>query len=104
MSASVGRLLGAAKQLRVAAPARAQQESRGPEERRIASWRPRWGALYRFEALLAGREHLMGDDFSAADCAAFPFLKYALRRDPADGERFHRILDDHSSSATTTRA
>jgi glutathione S-transferase len=37
----------------------------------------------------------MGDDFSAVDCAAFPFLKYALRRDPADGERFHRILDDH---------
>jgi glutathione S-transferase len=35
------------------------------------------------------------DEFSAADCAAFPFLKYALRRDPADGERLHRILDDH---------
>lgn len=52
-------------------------------------------ALDRFEAMLAGREHLMGDAFSAADVAAFPFLKYALRRDPADDEAFHRILDEH---------
>jgi glutathione S-transferase len=74
----------------------AEQESRGADERRIAELAASMGAaLYRFEALLADREHLMGDDFSVADCAAFPFLKYALRRDPADGERFHRILDDH---------
>jgi glutathione S-transferase len=52
-------------------------------------------SLDRFEALLDGREYLMGDEFSAADCAAFPFLKFALLRDPADGELFHRILDDH---------
>jgi glutathione S-transferase len=52
-------------------------------------------ALDRFEALLAGRDHLMGDAFSAADVAAFPFLKYALKRDPADDEAFHRILDEH---------
>lgn len=52
-------------------------------------------ALDRFEALLAGRDHLLGDAFSAADCAAFPFLKYALRRDRADDELFHRVLDDH---------
>ena len=31
---------------------------------------------------------------SAADVAAFPFLKYALVRDPADDEVFHRILDE----------
>ncbi len=53
------------------------------------------GALDRFEAMLAGRDHLMGKDFSAADCAAFPFLKYALLRDPADDELFHRILSEH---------
>lgn len=47
-----------------------------------------------FEALLAGRDHLLGDDFSAADCAAFPFLKYARRRDPADTELYHRLLND----------
>ncbi|MGI8439449.1 MAG: glutathione S-transferase family protein [Thermoleophilaceae bacterium] len=52
-------------------------------------------ALDGFEAMLAGRDHLMGDDFSAADCAAFPFLKYAVFRDPGDDERFHRILDEH---------
>jgi glutathione S-transferase len=52
------------------------------------------GALDRFEAMLAGRDHLMGDDFSAADIAAFPFLKYALIRDPEDYELFHRILED----------
>ena len=52
-------------------------------------------ALDRFEALLAGRDHLMGNGFSAADCAAFPFLKYALRRAPADDELFHRVLEDH---------
>jgi glutathione S-transferase len=52
-------------------------------------------ALDRFDAMLAGRDHLFGNDFSAADCAAFPFLKYALFRDPADDELFHRILDEH---------
>lgn len=52
-------------------------------------------SLDRFEALLHGREHLLGDDFSAADCAAFPFLKYALRRDPADDELFHRVLEEY---------
>jgi glutathione S-transferase len=52
-------------------------------------------ALDGFEALLAGRKYLMGSEFSAADCAAFPFLKYALLFDPADDERFHRILRDH---------
>ena len=39
-------------------------------------------SLDRFEAMLNGRDHLLGDEFSAADCAAYPFLKYALWRDP----------------------
>jgi glutathione S-transferase len=47
-----------------------------------------------FERLLAGREYLFGD-FGAADCLAYPFLKYAAGRDPADDELFHRILEDH---------
>jgi glutathione S-transferase len=59
-------------------------------------------ALDLFEAMLAGREHLFGE-FSAADCAAFPFLKYALRRDPEDDELFHRILDDRQSVAGRPR-
>jgi glutathione S-transferase len=45
--------------------------------------------------MLDGREHLLGDAFSAADCAAYPFLKYALGREPADDELFHRVLDDY---------
>jgi glutathione S-transferase len=57
-------------------------------------------ALARFESLLSGREHLMGDEFSAADCAAFPFLKYALFRDPADDDPFHRVLDDYQQLGT----
>lgn len=49
-------------------------------------------ALDTFEALLAGRDHLMGDDFSAADCLAFPFLRYALLHDPTDDHLFHQVL------------
>lgn len=49
------------------------------------------GSLELFEALLAGRDFLLGD-FGAADCAVFPFLKYGLLHDPADDELFHRIL------------
>jgi glutathione S-transferase len=52
-------------------------------------------SLDRFEALLDGRDHLFGDDFSAADCAAFPFLRYGKLRDPDDDELFHRILEDN---------
>jgi glutathione S-transferase len=51
------------------------------------------------EGLLAGRDYLFGADFSAADCAAFPFLKYALGRDTEDDELFHRILDERQSVA-----
>jgi glutathione S-transferase len=50
-------------------------------------------ALDRFEAMLDGRDYLMGDEFSAADVCAFPFLKFALIRDPTDDEEFHLILE-----------
>jgi glutathione S-transferase len=55
------------------------------------------GWLEMFERLLAGRDHLMGDEFGAADVCAFPFLKYAdsAQLDPADDETFHRVLVDH---------
>jgi glutathione S-transferase len=45
-----------------------------------------------FEAMLDGRDHLMSDSLTAADCAAFPFLKYGLWIEPSDDERFHHIL------------
>jgi glutathione S-transferase len=50
-----------------------------------------------FESLLDGRQYLFGDEFSVADCITYPFLKYAARRDPADDELFHRILEEHQS-------
>lgn len=52
-----------------------------------------------FAALLADRDYLLGDSLSAADCAVFPFLKYARGRDPADDELFHRILERHQTLA-----
>ena len=53
-----------------------------------------WLAL--FEAMLFGRPYLMGDELSAADCAAFPFLKYAVMGvDPADYDPFHDVLAEH---------
>ena len=52
------------------------------------------GSLELFEQLLAGREYLFGE-FSAADCAAFPFVKYGLIYDEADTEEFHLILREH---------
>jgi glutathione S-transferase len=70
-------------------------ESAAPDQERIAALGARiQGWLDVFEQLLDGRDHLFGD-FSAADCAAFPFLKYARIRDPDDDELFHRILEDH---------
>jgi glutathione S-transferase len=63
-----------------------------PNRERIAALgRELSGALGLFEALLDGREYLFGE-FSAADCAAFPFLKYALDRNEEDDELFHDIL------------
>jgi glutathione S-transferase len=64
-------------------------------------------ALDLFDGMLDGRDYLMGREFSAADCAAFPFLKYALfgeelLRKENDPYLFHKILvqyqplgDDH---------
>jgi glutathione S-transferase len=48
-----------------------------------------------FDSLLAGRQFLFGSEFSAADCCAFPVLKYALGREPADNEPFHVVLDEY---------
>lgn len=48
-----------------------------------------------FAALLEGRDFLCGAALSAADCVAYPFVKYARGRRPEDDERFHRVLDEH---------
>jgi glutathione S-transferase len=58
----------------------------------------RWSARMRrrldvFEDLLTGRDHLFGD-FGAADCAAWPFLRFAVAIEPDDDELFHRVLHE----------
>ena len=68
-----------------------------PDEERIEALSGQMAAwLPLFDSMLARREYLMGDEFSAADCAAFPFLKYGLLGlQPDDEELFHRILAEH---------
>jgi glutathione S-transferase len=69
----------------------ADEPGRADEQEVAAELR---GSLDLFEALLAGRDYLLGD-FSAADCAAFPFLRYGLSHDPSDDEPFHLVLVEH---------
>jgi glutathione S-transferase len=52
------------------------------------------GSRELFERMLAGRDYLFGA-FTAADCAAFPFLKYGLIFDEDDTEEFHLILREY---------
>lgn len=54
------------------------------------------GWLDMFERMLEGRDHLLGD-FSAADCVAFPFLKYARPVPPPDDDPFHVVLAERQS-------
>ena len=66
-----------------------------PDEERIGELAGEMASsLNLFEAILAGRDYLTGE-FSAPDCAAFPFLKYGVLHDPEDTELFHRILADN---------
>ena len=53
------------------------------------------GSLDRFEALLDGRDFLLGDGFGIADVIAFPFLKYAVSIAPDDPDPFHHVLAEH---------
>jgi len=68
-----------------------------PNEKRISGWGGKLrGRLDLFERLLEDRGHLLAEDFSAADCVAFPFLKYAVLPMPdGDDELFHRVLRDY---------
>jgi glutathione S-transferase len=73
----------------------AERQKPAPDPERIDALGARMEAwLGLFESMLAGRDYLFGD-FSAADCAAFPFLKFARLRDPADDEPFHLILEEY---------
>ena len=64
----------------------------GPTEELAAEMR---ADVALFEALLDGRDYLLGE-FGLADVTAFPFLKYAsLGCAPDDDDRFHHVLVDY---------
>jgi glutathione S-transferase len=67
-----------------------------PDFALVAEWSAEMAtALGRFESLLAERDYLFGD-FGAADCIAFPFLKYPVLGLPGDDDEvFHRVLVEH---------
>jgi maleylpyruvate isomerase len=74
----------------------AELASGAPDHVRVAALEQELrSTLDVFESLLTGREFLMSDAIGAADCAAFPFLKYGLWIEADDNERFHRILADN---------
>ena len=71
----------------------AEEEKPEPNRERIAELEQRIAtALDRFENLLDGRDYLFGDELTAADVTAFPFLKYAVLWTDGDPDRFHEIL------------
>lgn len=73
----------------------AEEAKPEPDRARIAELERRIAAsLARFEALLDGRDWLFGDELTAADVTAFPFLKYAVLWQDGDADRFHEILRD----------
>ena len=74
-----------------------------PNQKRIDEWSAQMaGWLDLFERLLEDRGHLFGEDFSAADCIAFPFLKYAALPMPdGDDDVFHLVLRDHQPLGVT---
>jgi glutathione S-transferase len=56
----------------------------------LARWLP-W-----FEALLDGRDFLLGETLGALDVCCFPFLKYGVVPvEPGDTETFHHVLAEH---------
>jgi maleylpyruvate isomerase len=68
-----------------------------PDERRLEAWDAELrGWLHLFEAMLDGRDWLMGESVGAADLCAFPFLKWgAVDAAPPDAPRFEHILVEH---------
>jgi maleylpyruvate isomerase len=74
----------------------AELEREPPDRDRIAALAARmagWQPL--FEGLLSDRDHLLSNDFGAADVCAYPFLSYAAGRPSGDDETFHLVLDEH---------
>jgi glutathione S-transferase len=62
------------------------------EVARLAARMDAWQDV--FEGFLAGPDHLLGE-FSAADCLAYPFLRYGVLTESPDDETFHHVLIEH---------
>ncbi|WP_445149253.1 glutathione S-transferase family protein [Baekduia sp. Peel2402] len=76
-------------------PPNAIDAARGTDEPRVAGWRAQLSAWQSgFDALLHDRPFLFGDEVSAADVCAYPFLRFATSSDPSDDDLFHGILKD----------
>jgi glutathione S-transferase len=71
-----------------------KKEGKSDPERVARLGRAMQGYLDLFEQILTGREYLLGE-YSAADMAAFPFLKFATLAPEDDSYLFHRILREH---------
>jgi glutathione S-transferase len=75
-------------------------ERESPDRDAIAAWAAQLGAWRdTFEGLLTVRDHLLGDELTAADVCAFPFLRYGdpARREPDDTHPFHLALEEHTA-------
>jgi glutathione S-transferase len=72
------------------APNRLADEPEAPDRAALAA--ELRSSLDRFEALLDGRDFLLGDELGVADVIAFPFLKYAAGIAPDDPDLFHHVL------------
>jgi glutathione S-transferase len=71
----------------------AEEREPHPDRARIAGLEGQIAeSLPLFEDLLSGRDYLFGSELTAADCVAFPFLKYALLWEDGDPDRFHEVL------------
>jgi glutathione S-transferase len=62
------------------------------EVARLAARMDAWQDV--FEGFLAGPDYLLGE-FSAADCLAYPFLRYGALTESPDDETFHHVLIEH---------
>ncbi|WP_205697372.1 glutathione S-transferase family protein [Conexibacter sp. SYSU D00693] len=72
----------------------AQRRAGHPDDARVAAWAEQLRAAQRwFEALLAGRDFLLGDEVTLADVTAHPFLRFTTA--PEDDDLFHGVLCEH---------
>jgi glutathione S-transferase len=62
------------------------------EVARLAARMDAWQDV--FEGFLGGPDYLLGE-FSAADCLAYPFLRYGALSESPDDETFHHVLIEH---------